>query len=97
VHLAEKDRRVVGAPFLHGLSHIPADKQRVVPEVSFVFRQRVVGDPHRRHVQHFHALQIRSAPGQSLHQFHRLGAAVVYIDAVPRLHCRQSLVRRHDP
>jgi hypothetical protein len=64
---AEEDRRIIGAPLLHRLAHIAADEQGVVPEVAFVFRKTVVGDPHGRHVQHLHILQFGAAARQRLH------------------------------
>jgi hypothetical protein len=51
----EEDRRIIGAPFLHRLAHIAADEQGIMPEVAFILRKNVVGDPHGRHVKHLHS------------------------------------------
>jgi hypothetical protein len=94
---AEEDRRIIRAPLLHRLAHIAADEQRVVPEVAFVFRKNVVGDPHGRHVEHLHILQFGAAARQRLHQFHRLRAAGVYVNPLSAAQLRQRHIRGHDP
>src|ERR1019366_7093618 len=94
---AEEDRRIIGAPLLHRLAHVAADEQGIVPEVAFVFRKTVVGDPHGRHVQHLHILQFGAAARQHLHQFHRLRAAGVHVNPLSAAQLRQGHIRGHDP
>ena len=54
-------------------------------EVTFVFRQDVIGDPHGRHVKNFDVAQGEAAAGERLDELGGLGAAVVNVDAVTGL------------
>ena len=60
---AEEDGSVVGSSGRHRLAHIGPQEQSVVPEMSLVLRQSVVGPAEAEHVDNFDVAQT-GGPGE---------------------------------
>ena len=91
--LAQENGRVVSPALLHGAPHVGAQEQAVVAEMAFIFGQGVIGDAHGGQVHDFDVAQPGAAAGERMHQFHRLRAAVMNVDALARLHRSHRFIR----
>ena len=80
--LGEKAGGVQRAPLGDGLARRGPDKQRVVPEAPLHSGLGVLGGPHGHHVDDLHALELRCAGHEGLHQRGRLAAGMAHDDAV---------------